>query len=88
MLTAGTPDEAVEILEQNEVTQLIVDYDLGEDYPRGTELVIGWRKRFSSIRLVLLLTGTLLSAAQIPVEVDHFFLKGGDPKNLLKVLKS
>ncbi len=54
VLAAGTPDDAAAILEQNDVTQLITDYDLGEDYPRGTELIIDWRKRFPSIRIVLL----------------------------------
>ena len=88
VLTAGTPDEAEEILEENDVTQIISDYDLGPECPPGTELVIGWRQRYPSIRRVLLLTGTHLPDADIPPEVDQYFAKGEDPRVLIRALKS
>ena len=88
VLTAGTPDEAEEIFEENDVTQIISDYDLGPEYPNGIELIVDWRKRYPSIRRVLLLTGTHLADADIPPEVEHYFAKGVDPKVLIRELKS
>ena len=88
VLTAGTPDEVEAILEQKGVTHIISDYDLGQQYPSGTELIIGWRRQYPSIQRVLLLTGSRLSGADIPPEVDQYFSKGEDTKNLLRALKS
>jgi DNA-binding NtrC family response regulator len=88
VFAAESPEEAETMLDDSNVTYLITDYDLGDKFPRGTDLIVEWRKKYPSIKLVLLLTGTLLPATQIPGEVDHFFLKGEDPKKLLKILKS
>ena len=88
VLTADTPDEAEAILEQEDVTHIISDYNLGPQYPSGTELIIGWRRQYPSIRRVLLLSGSCLSDADIPLEVDHYSSKGEDPKDWLRVLKS
>jgi DNA-binding NarL/FixJ family response regulator len=88
VITAGTPEEAEAILEQEDVTHIISDYDLCPQYSRGTELIMGWRRQYPSIRRVLLLSGSCLSDADIPLEVDHYSSKGEDPKDWLRVLKS
>lgn len=86
--TAGTPADAERILRENFVTHIISDYDLGAGVPRGTELIVDWRRRYPLIRRVLLLSGAIIKGSQIPCEVDRFFEKGTDPKEILEVLKS
>lgn len=88
VLTAGTPEEANEILSRHDVTQIVSDYDLGGNHPRGTELIVEWRKRYPSIRRALLFTATYLSESRIPEAVDHFFLKSENHNNLIKALMS
>ena len=86
--TAATPTDAERILQENRVTHILSDYDLGTENPRGTELIIGWRKRYPLIQRVLLLSGSQVSQSQIPNEVDQFFEKGSDPIAILEALKS
>jgi CheY-like chemotaxis protein len=88
VLAAATPLEAEQLLMTHKVTHLISDYDLGEEHQRGTELVAGWRRRYRSIERALLLTGCSLADIDIPPAVDKYFLKGVDPRHLLKALKS
>jgi len=84
ILVAGTPAEAERLLVSHAVTHVVTDYDLGAGHPRGTALVEGWRCRYRSIELAVLLTGSLPSRAKIPPAVDRCFTKGAD----LEVLRS
>jgi CheY-like chemotaxis protein len=87
VLAAATPMEAEQLLITHKVTHLISDYDLGAEHRRGTELVAMWRQRYRSIERALLLTGCSLVDIELPPAVDAYFLKGVDPKHLLKALK-
>ena len=86
--TAATPADAERILQENKVTHILSDYDLGEENPRGTELIIEWRRRYPLIQRVLLLSGSKLSISKIPDEVDRFIEKGSEPREILEALKS
>jgi hypothetical protein len=61
---------------------------LGYSNPRGTELVVDWRQRYPLICKVLLLSGTRLQDKQIPPEVDRYFMKPIEPKDVMEALKS
>ena len=87
-LTAATPADAERILRENVVTHILLDFHLGYNNPRGTELVVDWRRRYPLIRKALLLSGTRLQDKQIPPEVDHYFMKPIEPKDVMEALKS
>ena len=87
-LTAATPADAERILRENMVTHILLDFDLGYSSPRGTELVVDWRRRYPLIRKVLLLSGTRLQDKQIPPDVDRYFMKPIEPKDVMEALKS
>ncbi len=67
---ATHPDEAERILAEEEVTDLICDYDLGESLPTGTELMERWRKAFPQIQKAVLYSGADLSKITLSWWID------------------
>jgi DNA-binding NarL/FixJ family response regulator len=67
---ATHPGDAERILADIEVTDLICDYNLGENVPPGTELLHEWRRAYPNIRRAVIFSGTDLSCVSIPRTVD------------------
>ncbi len=88
VLVAEGPDQADQILECYTVTHMISDHDLGEGVPFGAALIPGWRKKYPSIKRVLIVTGSNIKGIDIPPEVDRVFAKSVLPSVLSKALKS
>ena len=88
VIVAATPAEAERKLMVYTVTHLVSDFNLGQDQPPGTELVVRWRKRHRSIERAVLFTGADLTEVEVPAEVDQYFLKDIDPLEIKKALKS
>lgn len=74
VLTAADRTEAELVLEQHAITHLVCDWNLGEDYPRGTELVPLWRERWPSITKAVIFSGTspedITTSSMIDAVVD------------------
>ena len=87
VFTAGTGEEADQILEQQSVTHLLVDYDLGPTAPCGEYLITVWRQKHPSIERALLVTGKRMSHIRFPPEVDLYLSKVEDPIYLFKALQ-
>lgn len=77
---------AEEVLENQMVTHIILDYHLGIDIESGTALVSSWRRRYKAIHRVMLLTGSRISTLEIPEDVDVAMNKGEDPLDILAKL--
>jgi CheY-like chemotaxis protein len=72
---ATHPDDAERILQQAEVTNLVCDYYLGDSVPRGTELMIKWRKSYPRIKKAVLYTGADLSRIIPEMGIDSSISK-------------
>ena len=67
---ATHPDEAERILADEEVTDLICDYNLGESLPAGTDLMERWRRAFPQIQRAVLYSGADLSQIALSCWID------------------
>ena len=87
VLTAATPEQAEQHLAQHEVTHIICDYHLGDDLPRGTDLIPTWRERFKTIRKAFIFTGSQrASLPPAPIGVDDILNKPMSAQTLLAKL--
>ena len=83
---ASTPDEAESILQQNAVTHLLCDQNLGPSYRCGSEQVRRWMLRYPSLKRAVLFTGD----DPLSVECDddiRVLSKTTPPKIVLNSLK-
>lgn len=87
-LVATTVDEAEEHLSVNAVTHLICDYNLGDGVPRGTDLIVEWRKKHPTIRTAILCTGTSATEFVLPAEVDILLPKPVSIDELVSALRT
>ena len=76
VLTADCPESAERLLRQFQVTHLVCDYDLGGRWPRGTQLIHAWRKKYPSIRKALLYTGSPTGEIPLGLGIDRVLRKG------------
>lgn len=68
--------DAQRILESNEISNVICDFDLGENSPNGFALVKQWRHEFPNIQRAVIFTGHGVSKMNAPHEVDFVADKG------------
>ena len=74
-VSAGTPEEAEEILMRSSPPYLLCDYWLGVEFPPATHFIPAWRKKFPSLRRVALMTGTKTTSIDSPTGIDALFEK-------------
>ncbi len=84
---SANPNEAEQLLGQHDISHILCDYDLGKDMPKGTELVIEWRRQYPEIGRAVILTGSDISQIDVPPEVDAIFSKTMSPRDLLAALE-
>lgn len=80
---ATDPAGAELIFREHTITHVISDFDLGESVPKGIDLLVSWRHRFTSIRRALIFSGCDLPSNQLPPEVDGFISKRDDFVDML-----
>ncbi len=85
--TAISPTEAETILETRQVTHIICDHWFGQGQPLGLSLVATWKKRYPSLKRIVVLTGTDVSQLETPEGVDGVMPKTVDPAKLIKILE-
>ena len=83
---AHDPVEAEVVLANEDVTQLICDYFLGEGIPLGTDLVPKWRKSHPGIRVAVLVSGSEFVLRDQTASIDAFFPKPIDTAGLRAAL--
>ena len=76
VLTADSPEAAERLLRQFQVTHLVCDYDLGGQWPPGSQLIHAWRERFPSICKALLYTGSPTGEITLGRGIDRVLRKG------------
>ena len=86
LLTAQTVEDAERLLEDNPVTHLVCDGDLGPSSPAGLELVPRWRRQHASIVYAVIFSGSDLSRIPAPHGVDSLLPKSSDPAELTRLL--
>jgi DNA-binding NtrC family response regulator len=84
VFVAKTPPEAEALLAEHSPALLLCDYWLGEAYPPSTGFIPAWRKRFTSLRRVVLMSGTKSSSIPPCAEIDEVFQKPLDMKRLVE----
>lgn len=84
--TAGSPDEAEQILEAHPVTHLVCDYRLGSDLPPGSVFVQRWREAYPGINRAVVLTGALDYYVRASENIDSVRAKGIDPDEVLRAV--
>ena len=86
--TAGTPADAEFKLKEESITHLICDFNLGEEAPKGTELIVKWRSLYPSIERAVLFASTHLDDKVKPAGVDTLIHKTTDFNQLMEALNS
>jgi len=84
--TATNPTEAEMVLNSRDVTHLICDHWFGPGQPLGIDLVAKWKKKYTSIKRAVVLTGTDISNIDTSSSVDKILPKVVDPDDLIKTL--
>ena len=72
---AAAAAAAEAILKRENITVLLLDYDLGPHQPKGTALAADWRHRFPSIKNAFIYSGGNLSEIPKVKGVDAIFSK-------------
>jgi len=86
VLTAANQTEAEQMLEHREVTHVICDWNLGENHPKGNELVPLWRDRWPSISRAVIFTGTAPEDIATAPAIDGIVDKADGLEALLEAL--
>ena len=76
--TASTLEDADRWLTDERITHLICGQNLGEQVPKGTELVARWRREHPSIKRVVLFTGDHMNDAVDRTGLDAIICKTTD----------
>jgi len=87
VLAAQTAESAEHILETEQVSHLLCDYDFGPGQPTGAELIPEWREGYPSIVVACIYTGSVLdhiphgvdAVLQKPARADELFAALGLP---------
>ncbi len=67
---ATSPAEAEAILQTHPVSHLVCDFDLGGEYPVGTDLIQKWRSLYPGIVRAIIYSGSQPSLISTTPEVD------------------
>ena len=86
--TAGTPADAEFKLKEESITHLICDFNLGEEAPKGTDLIAKWRSQYPSIERAVLFTSAHLNDKIKPAGTDVLIHKTTDFNQLMEALNS
>jgi DNA-binding response OmpR family regulator len=84
VLLAQDAAKAEHHLEAARVTHVLCDYDLGGTQPKGTELIVKWRVKYSAIETACIYTGAGIVTA--PLGVDRILHKPTTSDGLLAAL--
>ena len=75
ILTAFSPQEAETVLDSRKITHLICDHWFGQGQPLGLDLAAKWKKEHTSLRRVIVLTGTDITRLTAPPGVNEILAK-------------
>lgn len=78
VLSAGSFEEALEILHKERIHVLICDFNLGSFEPNGVQMIEAIRKTRPEIRCAIILTGESIVSIPPSQEVDAVLEKGGN----------
>lgn len=84
--TAVSPLEAEVILDSNPVTHVICDHWFGVGQPLGLDLAARWKSQFSTIKRVVVLTGTDATQLTPPPGVHQIMAKTVEADELTRAL--
>lgn len=87
VLTAESVHVAERMLEENVVTHLVTDYNLGRGQPRGVDRIAAWRGRYPSITRAVVFSSAPPSWATRPVGIDAVVQKTAGLERLLQALE-
>ena len=86
LYSATTPTDAEKRLEQGDISHLICDFNLGEDVPKGMDLIVKWRDEYPSIKRAVLYTSSDIFDMIKPSGVDEIIPKTTDFGELMEAL--
>ncbi len=88
VFTASSPSEAEALLNENSITHLVCDCNLGPDLPLGIDLIPSWREMCPSITRAVVYSGTNLPTRTVSNDIDMIVAKSEGPGKLLTALQA
>lgn len=85
-ITAETAEDALTVLETRSVTHVLCDFALGPGQPNGIDMARQWKTQFSSLKKVIVITGTNAADGECPEGIDRVIGKATDPDTLMEYL--
>lgn len=86
--TTGSPEEARDLLDENDFAAVLLDYHLGDDIPNGLHVAKWFRESHPSIAIIILTAAPELLYERDPVSIDDILDKASDSEAIIGAIEN